>query len=89
MLYTGCEVLFVPAAYDTYIGPKYWEVVHRGRASGNQLYVAAISPARDINHKYVIYGHSMVIDPNGEIQAKAGTAEEILFYEMGLIYILI
>lgn len=47
------------------------------------MFVVAISPARVENHKCVIYGHSMVVDPNGEIKAKAGIAEEILFYEIG------
>ncbi|XP_055326864.1 uncharacterized protein LOC129580449 [Sitodiplosis mosellana] len=81
----GCEVLFVPAAYERIsVGPRSWEIVHRARASGNQFYVAAISPARDEKHKYVNYGYSMVVDPDGNIQAKAGIAEEILFYEMDL-----
>ena len=86
LLNKGCEVLFIPAAYECVsIGPRSWEVVHRARASGNQLYVAAISAARDEKHKYVTYGYSMVVDPNGDIKAKAGIEEEILFYEMGSI----
>jgi len=81
---TGCDLLFVPAAYRINDGPKSWELIHRARASGNQMFVAAISPARDEKHGYVCYGHSLFADPDGCIQAKAGTAEEILFYEIDL-----
>lgn len=79
----GCDILFVPTAYRVDRGPRSWKVVHRGRAIDNQMFVAAISPARNEKLGYVCYGHSMFIDPNGTIQAKAGTDEEILFYEIG------
>lgn len=81
--FTGCDILFVPAAYDMGCGSAHWELIHRARSCGNQMFVAAISPARNEKHRYVIYGYSMVIDPNGEIKAKAGINEEILFYEIG------
>lgn len=32
---------------------------------------------------YILYGHSMFIDPTGAIVAQAGHSEEILFYEIG------
>lgn len=79
----GCDLLFVPAAYPVSIGPQYWELIHRARAVDNQFFVAAVSPARNDFASYVVYGHSMVIDPHGEILAKAGTTEEIVFYEIG------
>lgn len=75
----------MPAAYDTKGGPQFWELVHRGRASANQMFVAAISTARNEKHGYATYGHSMFIDPIGDIQAEAGIAEEILFHEIGSI----
>ncbi|XP_055321228.1 omega-amidase NIT2-like [Sitodiplosis mosellana] len=81
---SNCDVLFIPAAYNVYCGTKSFELVHRARANENQLYVAAVSPARDEKLNYVNYGHSLIVDPTGDIQAKAGIAEEILFYEMDL-----
>lgn len=78
-------MLFVPAAYKASRGQQFWDLVHRARAQSNQLFVAAISPARNEKHAYVTYGHSMVVDPNGDIQEKAGIAEEIVFYEIGSI----
>lgn len=59
--------------------------MHRTRAVDNQLFVAAISPARNEQATYVVYGHSMIIDPTGNVLAKANTGEEIIFYEIGSI----
>lgn len=73
----------MPAAYPVSIGPQYWDVTHRARAIDNQLFVGAIAPARNINANYVVYGHSMIIDPTGKILAQAGAPEEIVFYEIG------
>ncbi|XP_031633152.1 omega-amidase NIT2-like [Contarinia nasturtii] len=81
---SACEVLFVPAAYDLCIGPPYWELFHRSRANDNQLFVAAISPARNEKSNYVIYGHSMIIDPTGKILTEAGIREEIIFHEIDI-----
>lgn len=75
--------MFFPAAFHISTGPQYWELVHRARAVDNQFFVAAISPARNENANYVVYGHSMIIDPIGRILAQAGTNEEIVFYEIG------
>lgn len=94
----GCELLFVPAAYDILGGDKYslhyyWEIVHKARAFDNQMFVAAISGARNEKIKdYVLYGHTMLIDPQGKVLKEAGVNEEILYHEIGMhwiIYILL
>lgn len=83
--FIGCDVVFFAAAFHISTGPQYWELVHRARAVDNQLFVAAISPARNEQASYVVYGHSMIIDPIGNILVQAGIKEEIIFYELGLI----
>lgn len=77
-----CDLIFIPAASLASVGPQYWELIHRARAVDNQLFVAVISPARNENASYVVYGHSMIIDPNGTILSQAGISEEIVFYEI-------
>lgn len=84
-MYKGCDLVFVPAAYPKSIGPQYWDLTHRARAVDNQMFVAAIAPARNDDATYVVYGHSMIIDPVGKILAQAGAREEIIFYEIGKI----
>lgn len=47
------------------------------------MFVAAISPARNEKVSYVVYGHSMIIDPLGKILVKADFLEGIVFQEIG------
>lgn len=77
--------MFIPAAYHKNFGPQLWELNQRSRAVDNQLFVAAISPARKENVKYVVYGYSLVVDPFGQVLTKADIGEEIVFWEIGEI----
>ena len=78
----GIQVMVVPGAFNMVTGPAHWELTMRARAVDNQFYVAAASPARDENDKYVAYGHSMIVDPWGEVVQRAGTDEEIIMAEI-------
>ena len=78
-------MIFFLSAFPISIGPQYWELLHRARAVDNQLFVAAVSPARNEQASYVVYGHSMIIDPTGNILAQARIKEEIIFHELGAI----
>jgi omega-amidase len=49
----------------------------------NQVYVAGISPARDIKHSYVAWGHSMIVNPWGEILATADERSTIIYADIG------
>ena len=60
-------------------GPAHWELLQRGRAVDNQLFVAACSPARnETSGGYVAWGHSSIVNPWGNVIAKAGSKEEII-----------
>lgn len=81
----GCDLVFFLAAFHISIGPQYWELLNRARAVDNQLFVADLSPARNEQANYVVYGHSMIINPTGNILTQAGIKEGIICLELGAI----
>ncbi|MCW5635362.1 MAG: carbon-nitrogen hydrolase family protein [Rubrivivax sp.] len=64
-----CDVLAVPAAFTYTTGRAHWEVLLRARAVENQCYVLA--PAQGGTHENGrrTWGHSMIVDPWGEVLA--------------------
>lgn len=80
----GAQILFVPAAFNTTTGPAHWELLMRTRAVDNQLFVVAASPARNPQSSYQAWGHSMVVDPWGNVIAEAQIGKEIVYAEINL-----
>jgi omega-amidase len=50
-------------------GPVHWELLQKARAVDNQLFVAACSPARNLEASYHAWGHSTVVGPFGQVLA--------------------
>ncbi|MCZ3367355.1 MULTISPECIES: carbon-nitrogen hydrolase family protein [Methanobacterium] len=84
MALKGAELIVIPGAFNMTTGPAHWETLIRGRAIDNQLYVAAVSPARNEKLSYVAYGNSMVADPWGKVLARAGEKEEVIYADINL-----
>lgn len=72
----GAELLIIPAAFNTTTGPLHWELALRSRAVDNQVFIAACSPARNLDGGYQAWGHSLVADPMGNILAQADAGEQ-------------
>ncbi|XP_007568506.1 omega-amidase NIT2 [Poecilia formosa] len=83
----GCQLLVYPGAFNMTTGPAHWELLQRARALDNQTYVATASPARDEAASYVAWGHSTVVNPWGEVIAKAGHEESIIYADIDLQYL--
>ncbi|AXG78808.1 carbon-nitrogen family hydrolase [Streptomyces paludis] len=78
----GAEVLVVPAGWPAR-RRAHWSLLARARAVENQSYVLACATAG--THAGVEQsGHSVVVDPWGEVLAEAGTGEEVLTVELDL-----
>ncbi|XP_048800669.1 omega-amidase NIT2 isoform X1 [Lagopus muta] len=80
----GCQLLIYPGAFNMTTGPAHWELLQRGRAVDNQVYVATVSPARDEKASYIAWGHSTVVNPWGEVIAKAGAEETVIYSDIDL-----
>ncbi|MCX8129988.1 MAG: carbon-nitrogen hydrolase family protein [Clostridia bacterium] len=82
MALKGAELVLVPGAFNMVTGPAHWESLIRIRAVDNQVYVAAASPARNINSGYVAYGNSMIAEPWGNIISRTDERESIIYADI-------
>lgn len=73
LAYKGAELIFVPSAFTEPTGKAHWEVLLRSRAIENTLYIAAPAQTGLHGDKRKTYGHSMIIDPWGQILQNAGS----------------
>lgn len=87
MALQGAKMVFVPAAFNMTTGPAHWDISFRTRALDNQIFLAAVSPARNTESCYVAYGNSMIVDPWGSIVGKLDERENILVKEINLNYV--
>ena len=65
----AADVLLVPSAFTHTTGQSHWEVLLRARAIENQAYVIASAQGGLHENGRRTWGHSMVIDPWGEVMA--------------------
>ncbi|MNZ41672.1 2-oxoglutaramate amidase [compost metagenome] len=72
----GAELIVVPAAFTFQTGADHWEVLLRARAIEGQCYVAAPCQVGSFDKgKYMTWGHSMIIDPWGQVVAQSSNTE--------------
>ena len=80
--YAGANVLSVSSAFTVPTGKAHWHTLLRARAIENQCYVIASAQWGQHNEKLSTFGHSLVIDPWGEVLVDAGEGEQIVFSEL-------
>ncbi|MEX3557197.1 MAG: carbon-nitrogen hydrolase family protein [Burkholderia sp.] len=64
-----CALMVVPSAFTCATGRAHWETLLRARAVENQCYVLAAAQGGAHENGRRTWGHSMLIDPWGEIVA--------------------
>ena len=84
-LYRGLgefDVMFLPSAFTVPTGAAHWETLVRARAIENKAYV--IAPAQGGTHASGrrTWGHSMIVDPWGEILAQQTDGEGVVIADM-------
>jgi predicted amidohydrolase len=66
----GSEIIFVPANFAYATGVAHWETLLRARAIENGCYIIASAQTGEKREDIRSYGHSLMIDPWGEIIAE-------------------
>ena len=84
----GAQMLTVPAAFNHITGAAHWEPLLRARAIETGCFVLA--PAQTGFHPETAgkgrrtHGHSLVINPWGEVIAEGGTEPGVIFADLDL-----
>jgi deaminated glutathione amidase len=68
----GARIITIPAAFTRVTGEAHWEILLRARAIENQVFVIAPGQGRLPGPGRDSYGNSMIVDPWGEVLARAG-----------------
>lgn len=78
------EVIAVPAAFTVPTGKAHWHVLLRARAIEAGLFVVAAAQSGHHEDGRETFGHSLVVDPWGEVLVDGGEGENLLFVEVDL-----
>ena len=76
------DVLLLPAAFTYTTGSAHWELLLRARAVENQCYVVAAAQGGEHESGRRTFGHSMIIDPWGEVLAVLPEGEGVVVADL-------
>lgn len=80
-----CDAIAVPAAFTKPTGAAHWHVLLRARAIEAQAFVIAAAQVGEHEDGRVTYGHSLVVDPWGEVMLDmGGDAPGLVFCDIDL-----
>ena len=77
-----CRLIVVPSAFTYTTGAAHWEILLRARAIENQCYVLAAAQGGVHLNGRRTWGHSMLIDPWGDILAVLAEGEGVVAGEV-------
>jgi len=80
----GATVIALPAAFTVPTGRAHWQVLLRARAIEAELFVVAAAQAGRHEDGRETYGHSLVVDPWGELVLEMGGEPGLAFAEINL-----
>ncbi|WP_288554731.1 carbon-nitrogen hydrolase family protein [uncultured Levyella sp.] len=85
MALEGAQILMMPADFTMPTGKDHWECILRTRAIENGCYV--IAPAQiGQKPKFAAYGNTLIVDPWGNVIARASNKPGVITAEIDLDY---
>ncbi|WP_338465674.1 carbon-nitrogen hydrolase family protein [Novosphingobium sp. ZN18A2] len=79
-----CDAIATPAAFTVPTGRAHWHLMQRARAVEASAWVIAAAQAGRHGDGRETYGHSLVVDPWGEVVLDMGEGEGLGFAEIDL-----
>ncbi len=86
MALQGAQVIFLPASFTMNTGKDHWETLLRARAIENGVYIVAPNQMGKKTNM-LAYGKSMIIDPWGDVIARASDKTGSILAEIDLDYL--
>jgi predicted amidohydrolase len=80
----GALMLAIPSSFQRETGKAHWHTLLRARAIENASFVIAAALCGDHPGKRMTYGHSLVVDPWGEVLADGGEAPGVIYADLDL-----
>ena len=80
----GADVIAVPSAFTVPTGQAHWHVLLRARAIETSCFVVAAAQCGTHEDGRSTYGHSLVVDPWGEVLLDMGEAAGLAIAEIDL-----
>lgn len=68
----GCDVIAIPAAFTVPTGAAHWHLMQRARAVEASAWVVSAAQVGTHEDGRVTYGHSLVVDPWGDVTLDMG-----------------
>jgi deaminated glutathione amidase len=81
------DLIFVPSAFTAYTGQAHWEPLLRARAIENQVYIIAPNQFGKNSQSFETHGHSMIVDPWGQIVSVLVDGPGFITAEVDLDYL--
>ncbi len=82
MLDQGMELLALPSSFTAITGKAHWEILVRARAIENLCYVFAAGQGGYHLSGRATYGHSMIVDPWGQVMNEIATGSGLVCADM-------
>lgn len=84
LAHAGAEILCCPAAFTKMTGEAHWHVLNRARAIENTCYVVSACAVGAIPGGGESYGHSLVVNPWGEVLSDGSDRPGVLHARLDL-----
>ena len=78
----GASFLAIPAAFTKQTGEAHWQVLMRARAVENGCFVFAAAQGGAHENGRSTYGHSLVVDPWGQVLAEASDEPGVILADV-------
>lgn len=80
----GARIIFIPSAFTEVTGEAHWHVLQRARAIENGCFIVSAAQTGIHEQKRKTFGHSIIIDPWGNVLAEADKSVGFIIADLDL-----